>query len=318
MESLRWLGLDWDGEVTYQLDRMERCREEAQRLVAEGSAYEDEGAIRIRMPDEGSTAWEDLVRGHIEVPSEKLEDLVAVRADGRPTYNFASPVEDWLDGITHVIRGEDHISNTPKQIRVLEALGAEPPALRAPRQHLRARRQEALQAARRRLGGGVPARRLLRARAPQLPRAPRLELRRSHRDLQPRRPRPALHPRAGRREPGGLRLRQAQAPERRLRARALARRSTRARSSPGSGSRATSGTRSSSGKPRRSSRRRSRPSASSPPSPASSSTASPPNRRSWTARHRSSPKRVRRWPRSSPSTPSGSRRPCASWPSARD
>jgi glutamyl/glutaminyl-tRNA synthetase len=113
MESLRWLGLDWDGEVTYQLDRMERCREEAQRLVAEGSAYEDEGAIRIRMPDEGSTAWEDLVRGHIEVPSEKLEDLVAVRADGRPTYNFASPVEDWLDGITHVIRGEDHISNTP-------------------------------------------------------------------------------------------------------------------------------------------------------------------------------------------------------------
>ena len=128
MESLRWLGLDWDGEVTYQLDRMERCREEAQRLVAEGTAYEDEGAIRIRMPDEGSTAWEDLVRGHIEVPSEKLEDLVAVRADGRPTYNFASPVEDWLDGITHVIRGEDHISNTPKQIRVLEALGAGAPA----------------------------------------------------------------------------------------------------------------------------------------------------------------------------------------------
>ena len=76
------------------------------------------------MPDEGSTAWDDLVRGRIEVPNEKLEDLVAVRADGRPTYNFASPVEDWLDGITHVIRGEDHISNTPKQVRVLEALGA--------------------------------------------------------------------------------------------------------------------------------------------------------------------------------------------------
>jgi glutamyl-tRNA synthetase len=91
MESLRWLGLDWDGEVTYQLERMERCKEEAQRLVAEGTAYEDEGAIRIRMPDEGSTSWDDLVRGHIEVPSEKLEDLVAVRADGRPTYNFASP-----------------------------------------------------------------------------------------------------------------------------------------------------------------------------------------------------------------------------------
>jgi glutamyl-tRNA synthetase len=127
-ESLRWLGLDWDGVVTFQLDRMERCREEARRLVDEGAAYEDEGAIRIRMPDEGTTAWEDLVRGRIEYPNEKLEDLVAVRADGRPTYNFASPVEDWLDGVTHVIRGEDHISNTPKQIRILEALGAPAPS----------------------------------------------------------------------------------------------------------------------------------------------------------------------------------------------
>jgi glutamyl-tRNA synthetase len=126
-ESLRWLGLDWDGPVTYQLDRMERCKEEAKRLVEEGKAYEDEGAIRIRMPDEGTTAWDDLVRGRIEFPNERLEDLVGVRADGRPTYNFASPVEDWLDGITHVIRGEDHISNTPKQIRILEALGAPVP-----------------------------------------------------------------------------------------------------------------------------------------------------------------------------------------------
>ena len=127
-ESLRWLGLDWDGEVTFQLDRMERCREEAGRLLAEGVAYEDEGAIRMRMPDDGTTAWEDLIRGRIEYPNEKLEDLVLVRADGRPTYNFASPVEDSLDGITHVLRGEDHISNTPKQIRILEALGASPPA----------------------------------------------------------------------------------------------------------------------------------------------------------------------------------------------
>jgi glutamyl-tRNA synthetase len=125
--SLRWLGLGWDGEVTFQLDRMERCRQEAERLLAEGKAYLDEGAIRMRMPDEGVTAWDDLIRGRIEVPNEKLEDVVLVRADGRPTYNFASPVEDWLDGITHVLRGEDHISNTPKQIRILEALGAELP-----------------------------------------------------------------------------------------------------------------------------------------------------------------------------------------------
>ncbi len=126
--SLRWLGLDWDGEVTFQLDQMERCREEARRLVEEGKAYEDEGAIRVRMPDEGVTVWDDLIRGRIEYPNEKLEDLVLVRADGRPTYNFASPVEDWLDGITHVLRGDDHVSNTPKQIRILEALGAPLPA----------------------------------------------------------------------------------------------------------------------------------------------------------------------------------------------
>jgi glutamyl-tRNA synthetase len=78
----------------------------------------------MRMPDEGTTAWNDLIRGRIEYPNEKLEDLVLVRADGRPTYNFASPVEDWLDGITHVLRGDDHISNTPKQIQILQALGA--------------------------------------------------------------------------------------------------------------------------------------------------------------------------------------------------
>ncbi len=125
--SLRWLGIEWDGETTFQLDVMERAKEEARRLVDEGAAYEDEGAIRIRMPDEGSTVWEDAIKGRIEVPNAELEDVVLVRSDGRPTYNFASPLEDWLDGITHVIRGDDHVSNTPKQLNVLRALGAEPP-----------------------------------------------------------------------------------------------------------------------------------------------------------------------------------------------
>jgi len=125
--SLRWLGMDWDGPTTFQLDRMERAKDEAQRLVSEGSAYGDEGAIRIRMPDEGTTAWEDAIKGRIEFPNVELEDLVLVRSDGRPTYNFASPLEDWLDRITHVIRGDDHVSNTPKQLHVLRALGAEPP-----------------------------------------------------------------------------------------------------------------------------------------------------------------------------------------------
>jgi glutamyl-tRNA synthetase len=125
--SLTWLGIDWNGPVTFQLDAMERCRELAARLVEQGHAYEDEGAIRFRMPDEGVTAWEDAVRGRIEFPNAQLEDLVIVRSDGRATYNFASPVEDMDDRITHVIRGNDHVSNTPKQLRILEALGHEPP-----------------------------------------------------------------------------------------------------------------------------------------------------------------------------------------------
>ena len=126
-ESLRWLGIRWDGETTFQLDVMERAKEEARRLVDEGAAYDDEGAIRIRMPDEGVTGWEDAIKGRIEVPNAELEDVVLVRSDGRPTYNFASPLEDWLDGITHVIRGDDHVSNTPKQVNVLDALGADLP-----------------------------------------------------------------------------------------------------------------------------------------------------------------------------------------------
>jgi glutamyl-tRNA synthetase len=125
--SLRWLGLDWDGEVTFQLDRMEDCKAVAHELLEAGKAYEDEGAIRFRMPDEGVTGFDDVVLGRIEVPNAELEDLVLVRSDGRPTYNFASPLEDQWDAITHVIRGPDHISNTPKQIQVLQAIGAELP-----------------------------------------------------------------------------------------------------------------------------------------------------------------------------------------------
>ncbi|HZR96991.1 MAG TPA: glutamate--tRNA ligase [Gaiellaceae bacterium] len=126
-DSLSWLGIDWDGPITFQLDRMDDCRRVAAELVAAGTAYEDEGAIRFRMPDEGVTAWDDVVRGRVEVPNETIEDLVLVRSDGRPTYNFASPLEDVWDGITHVIRGEDHISNTPKQINIIRAIGADVP-----------------------------------------------------------------------------------------------------------------------------------------------------------------------------------------------
>jgi glutamyl-tRNA synthetase len=126
--SLSWLGLDWDGEVAFQLDRLERHRDVARSLVDEGKAYEDEGAVRLRAPDEGKTTWFDDVKGTIEVENRTVEDFVLLRSDGTPTYNFAAPVDDADSGITHVIRGEDHVSNTPKQILLLQAMGATPPA----------------------------------------------------------------------------------------------------------------------------------------------------------------------------------------------
>ena len=122
--SLSWLGLDWDGPIAFQLDRLERHGEVARLLVEEGKAYEDEGAIRLRAPDEGTTSWDDVVKDRIEVENRTVEDFVLLRSDGTPTYNFAAPVDDADSGITHVIRGEDHVSNTPKQILLLEAMGA--------------------------------------------------------------------------------------------------------------------------------------------------------------------------------------------------
>src|SRR6059036_2808536 len=99
--SLRWLGIDWDGEVRFQLDTADKARELAHELLERGHAYEDEGAIRFRQPKEGMVAWDDAVRGRIEFKNELLSDLVIVRSDGRPTYNFISPVDDIGDGITH-------------------------------------------------------------------------------------------------------------------------------------------------------------------------------------------------------------------------
>ena len=114
----------------------------------EGQAHVDDGAVRFGMPDDGVTAWDDLVLGPIEVKNETIEDLIILRSDGRPTYNFASPVEDWLDGITRVIRGQDHVPNTPKQIQILRALGRRAAAVWACPVLGRRRRGGALEAAR--------------------------------------------------------------------------------------------------------------------------------------------------------------------------
>jgi glutamyl-tRNA synthetase len=125
--SLTWLGIDWDGDVRFQLDTADRARALADQLLSEGKAYEDEGAVRFRQPKEGTVSWHDAVRGDVEFRNDLLSDLVIVRSDGRPTYNFISPVDDIIDEITHVIRGEDHVSNTPTQINILRALNADLP-----------------------------------------------------------------------------------------------------------------------------------------------------------------------------------------------
>ena len=123
LASLRWLGLDWDGEATFQLDNAPAHASAAEMLLSADAAYEDDGAVRLRVPDEGTTGWTDLVKGPVEVRNADVEDFVLVRSDGRATYNFAAPVDDATAAITHVIRGDDHVSNTPKQLLVLDALG---------------------------------------------------------------------------------------------------------------------------------------------------------------------------------------------------
>jgi glutamyl-tRNA synthetase len=127
LDALRWLELDWDEGPYFQSERGGRHREEIARLVEEGHAYFDEGAVRLRVPDEGETVVRDVIRGNITFQHRDIADFVIARSDGSPLYNLAVAVDDHDMGITHVVRGEDHISNTPRQLMVLEALGAEPP-----------------------------------------------------------------------------------------------------------------------------------------------------------------------------------------------
>src|SRR5215210_1994356 len=127
LDALEWLGLDWDEGPISQAERLERHRAEIDRLVDEGHAYEDEGAVRLRVPDEGATAVDDVVRGEVRFEHAAIDDFVIARSDGSPLYNLAVAVDDRDRGVTHVVRGEDHLSNTPRQLLILAALGAEPP-----------------------------------------------------------------------------------------------------------------------------------------------------------------------------------------------
>ena len=162
LEGMKWLGIDWDEGPFFQMQRLERYREVAEQLIAAGHAYRDympkaeldalraqqtargekprydraigqryrgdgPAPIRFKTPQEGEVGWNDLVKGPIAFPNAELDDLVLLRADGVPTYNFGVVVDDLDMGITHVIRGDDHVNNTPRQIHIFAALQKELP-----------------------------------------------------------------------------------------------------------------------------------------------------------------------------------------------
>jgi glutamyl-tRNA synthetase len=126
LDGLTWLGLDWDEELVFQGARLARHQEAADRLLAEGKAYLDEGAIRFRVPQE-EIAWDDAVHGHIAFQGGDIKDFIILRTDRTPIYNLAVVVDDVDMQVTHVLRGDDHISNTPKQIALYRALGVPHP-----------------------------------------------------------------------------------------------------------------------------------------------------------------------------------------------
>ena len=123
LDGLKWLGLDWDEPPVFQGARVKRHQDVADKLLADGKAYMEEDAIRLRVPP-GEIAWDDAVHGRISFQGEDIRDFVILRSDRSPLYNFAVVVDDIDMQITHVMRGDDHISNTPKQIAVYRALGA--------------------------------------------------------------------------------------------------------------------------------------------------------------------------------------------------
>lgn len=126
LASLKWLGMDWDEELVYQSKRLDIYRATAEKLLKEDKAYKEGEAVRFKMPKK-KIKFNDIVHGDIEFDSEVLKDEVLIKSDGFPTYNFACVIDDAQMKITHVVRGDDHISNTPKQIALYEALGYDVP-----------------------------------------------------------------------------------------------------------------------------------------------------------------------------------------------
>ncbi len=125
LDSMKWLGLEWD-EFYKQSDRFDLYRQYADNLLSEGKAYKDGEAIILKVPEKVVKIY-DLIRDEIVVDTKEIKDQVLMKSDGSPTYSFACVIDDALMEISCVIRGEDHISNTPKQILIYEALGFKPP-----------------------------------------------------------------------------------------------------------------------------------------------------------------------------------------------
>lgn len=131
LASLKWLGLDWDGELFYQSKRFNVYKQKAEELAAQNKAYyedTDKGrAVKLKVEKSKLITFYDIVHDKIEVNSDTLDDLVIIKSDGSPTYNFACVVDDVDMSITHIIRGDDHIANTPKQLLIYKALDVKPP-----------------------------------------------------------------------------------------------------------------------------------------------------------------------------------------------
>lgn len=127
LEDLRWLGVDWDGEPVYQSQRFAVYRKKAEEVLAANKAYKEGDAVIFKVEKGRTIEVNDMIHGKITFQSDEIKDQVMIKSDGTPSYNFACVVDDADLGITLILRGDDHISNTPKQILFYQALGIEPP-----------------------------------------------------------------------------------------------------------------------------------------------------------------------------------------------
>ncbi len=127
LRDMRWLGMDWDGEPIFQSKRFDLYRQKAEELLAAGKAYKDGEAVIYRMEKGRTIEVRDLIHGTITFHTDEIKDQVMIKSDGSPSYNFACMIDDAELGITHILRGDDHISNTPKQVLFYEAFGLTPP-----------------------------------------------------------------------------------------------------------------------------------------------------------------------------------------------